>query len=108
MWAATRGNESRQSQSQPAAGRGWSRVDAGVEEHHAVSHEYTTTAHFWISTNVPILVNAPISALEHVHEILVKDQNALTENDVTSDRLDAERILVVNLQQSCFFPVPKF
>lgn len=32
------------------------------------------------------------------HEILVKDQNALTEDDVTSDRLDAERILVVNLQ----------
>ena len=48
------------------------------------------------------------SALEHVHEILVNDQNARTEDDVTSDRLDGERILVVNLQQSCFFPVPKF
>jgi len=48
------------------------------------------------------------SAHEQVHEILVKDQNALTEDDITSDRLDAERILVVNLQQSCFLPVPKF
>ena len=38
----------------------------------------------------------------------MKDQSALTEDDVTIDRLDAERILVVNLQQSCFFPVPKF
>jgi hypothetical protein len=47
-------------------------------------------------------------ALEHVHQILVNDQNALTEDDVPSDRLDAERILVVNLQQSCFSPVPKF
>ena len=44
-----------------------------------------TTASFWISTNV---------------------QNALTEDDVTSERLDAERILVVvNLQQSRFSPV---
>jgi hypothetical protein len=37
----------------------------------------------------------------------VKDQSALTEDDVTIDRLDAERILVVNLQQSCFFPCAK-
>jgi len=39
---------------------------------------------------------------EQVHVILVKDQIALTEDDVTMDRRDAERILVVNLQQSCF------
>jgi len=37
--------------------------------------------------------------------ILVKDQSALTEDDVTIDRLDAERILVVNLQQSRFLRV---
>lgn len=35
----------------------------------------------------------------------MNDQNALTEDDVTSDRLDAERILVVNLQQSRFLRV---
>ena len=86
-----------------------------------VSHEYITSSltpsqtkvcddpaavtdnrTFWISTNVPMISVMRRFGTEQVHVILVKDQIALTEDDVTMDRRDAERILVVNLQQSCF------
>ena len=91
-------------------GRAWTRV---VDEHHAVAREYIISSVTPSQTKVDFRERSRLgecadSALEHVHEILVNDQNARTEDDVTSDRLDGERILVVNLQQSCFFPVPKF
>ena len=41
-----------------------------------------TTAFFWISTNVPIFVPAPIAAAVQVDEIAMVDDHALLENDV--------------------------
>ena len=58
--------------------------------------------HFLDFHNVPMISVMRRFGTEQVHVIFVKDQSALTEDDVTMDRRDAERILVVNLQQSCF------